>query len=844
MKTFLGYMDSYDEQYYNFYPLYEYIDGCFIQIENVEEIYPEHGNFAIFKNRYYEIENDILKREFCIIKLDDEDIQENRKYNGEFNTSHYKIQIEDLVREQKLCPLSDYNLYPIVAPDSAVDFSNGNIITVEEQFPINNYMTKSILFHNGSYYGPFETSRREIDGQIYINPRIKNSDYVIQKYSFLDDIEDHILYCQFYKSEKKITDFIHITEKSIIEPIDVITDEELLKEYSQTISKSNFNGNITSIDDLTNSIITINNSIFTASEYESINNRREERLKSLLQRVNDFKDISDDASKLISNILINSDDENLNQLVEKIVSNPNLLNRFQSHKVFEKRIDEERDQLIELQHQKDKLLENIEAIKEESQKDALQGLNELKEEKERIEVIINEETAKLDDIKNKLHLSNQIQELTTLESHYRDRFNDLQREIDTKIHSVSTNAAKINFDDTFDKMISKKMSNALAKFDKTEEEEEYKNLSDRIINDTTYLNIDSEHLIDYVVNAVKKYRPKYSKNTIANILICISKGFLTVFSGAPGTGKTSICEILFNVLGLDSNLIPDSNIYTKRSLKIAVGRGWNSKRDLIGYYNPLSKRIEKNNSNLYDALRILHHENTNSKIPMLVLLDEANLSPMEYYWGDFVSICDSVTNGGYNTINLGETEIIKLPKTLRFLATINNDDTTETISPRLIDRAFIITLPSSAYTFSEIVPTSFLETSPPISWDVFINSINQCKTPMDDISLHIFEDIKSKFKDIQQSISPRVENYVKDYCSVAQNILEEEGYAASSIVALDYALSQKVITKINGNGESYLKWLNELKTYCESQNLKLTSDAIERIIIDGNKSMQYYHFFS
>ena len=115
---------------------------------------------------------------------------------------------------------------------------------------------------------------------------------------------------------------------------------------------------------------------------------------------------------------------------------------------------------------------------------------------------------------------------------------------------------------------------------------------------------------------------------------------------------------------------------------------------------------------------------------------------------------------------------------------------------------------------------------------------------MDDISLHIFEDIKSKFKDIQQSISPRVENYVKDYCSVAQNILEEEGYAASSIVALDYALSQKVITRINGNGESYLKWLNELKTYCESQNLKITSDAIERIIIDGNKSMQYYHFFS
>ena len=81
MYTFLGYMDVHDEQYYNYYPLYEYIDSKFIAIDDVKNLFPEHGNFAIYKKKYYDIEDKIKREEFCVLTLDDDDIQENKNYN-------------------------------------------------------------------------------------------------------------------------------------------------------------------------------------------------------------------------------------------------------------------------------------------------------------------------------------------------------------------------------------------------------------------------------------------------------------------------------------------------------------------------------------------------------------------------------------------------------------------------------------------------------------------------------------------------------------------------------------------------------------------------------------------
>lgn len=81
-----------------------------------------------------------------------------------------------------------------------------------------------------------------------------------------------------------------------------------------------------------------------------------------------------------------------------------------------------------------------------------------------------------------------------------------------------------------------------------------------------------------------------------------SSGFLTVFSGMPGCGKTSICNIIAKVFGLNkydglSSTLKDIN----RFVSVSVERGWTSKRDFIGYYNPLTKSFEENNRNVLRA---------------------------------------------------------------------------------------------------------------------------------------------------------------------------------------------------------------------------------------------------
>ncbi len=838
-------MDVYDEQYYNFYPLYEYIDNKFVAIDDAEERFPEHGNFAVYKSRYYDIEERIMKREFCILTLDESDIQENKNYNGDFYTSHFKIDIEDLVKSNKLHSLSEYNLYPTVVAEGPVNFKDKKVIFVEDSFPINNFMTKSFLYHQGYYYGPFDTSIRDLDGKMYVNPRVEQNGYVVNRYTLDEDGENNpIVYCQFYRSERMM-DFIHLDSNFEKVTEDVMSDNALLEAFTKALSSMHLDNSSIPINKLEEALETINSSPFiNVSGNENITQTRINRLKDMISNTNNFHELTTSATDILAALL--NGDSNLDEFVEKIVSDPELLNRFQSHKVFKSKLDEEREELERVRKEKEKTEADIDKIRAESQENALEKIESLKSEKAQLETKISEAKSKFDEIVEKTRLSTDIRELKILHKSYQDRFYELKSDIQKTVDESAGKAAKIVFDEQFDKMISKTLSNSLAKYERDDEETKYKTIAATIINSSN-CGVEEEKLIDYIVSEIQLYRPKYSKNTIVNLLLCTSLGFLTIFSGDPGIGKTSICRILAHSLGLDHPIVQDTNVFTERYLLVAVGRGWNSKRDLIGYYNPLSKRIEKNNCNLYDAMKLLHFESQDSKFPMIILLDEANLSPMEYYWGDFVNICDTFNRESRNvnnSINLGENEVLRIPKTLRFLATINNDHTTETISPRLIDRAFVVSLPSSSYSYNDEALKEFDGFNSPISIEKINSCIESHRSSMEETANSIFENIKDRFRRIKQPLSPRIEEDVINYCSVAQNLLEKERSAEPSIVALDYAMCQKAITKISGNGLEYREWLEELKTYCEGQFLTMTASQLDKIISDGDNSMQYYQFFN
>jgi len=418
----------------------------------------------------------------------------------------------------------------------------------------------------------------------------------------------------------------------------------------------------------------------------------------------------------------------------------------------------------------------------------------------------------------------------------------IENEIRKKLES-STNLSSYS-DLAFDGMLANEMLESAANWSKRKNEEKFekavgkKEKFEKVMEVKSFKN---NEIIDYIYDKVRQRRG-YSKNEVINIMICITQGFLTVFAGEPGVGKTSICNIIAETLGL-VNVDDDYNRYAE----ISVEKGWTSKRDLVGYYNPLTKSFDKNNKSLFKTFNVLHKESV-SKIkdfPYLILLDEANLSSMEYYWADFMNVCDFDKEN--RKINLGEDYIYDIPNTLRFLATINYDHTTETLSPRLLDRAWIILLEYED--LNTITNVNKVKNNDSI---IMYKDIEKCFSGViinekENISEEIItelEDIYKIFRENNLFISSRIDLIIKKYLNVGCMLFEETKSTAKEFVALDYVVAQKLLPKINGFGENYKKFLQQIEQKFNKNNMMKCRNIMGNIIKKGDNNMQYYQFFN
>lgn len=323
---------------------------------------------------------------------------------------------------------------------------------------------------------------------------------------------------------------------------------------------------------------------------------------------------------------------------------------------------------------------------------------------------------------------------------------------------------------------------------------------------------------------------KISHNDLVNYMVLLNQNFITVFAGLPGVGKTSLIENLSRVLGL----------YDRHFLKIPVARGWTSSKDLLGYFNPLTKKYQSSKTGLLNFLRESELDSKEGNdIIRISLLDEANLSPIEHYWSDFLSLAD---NDYTKKINITDDEAVTFGEKLRFIATVNYDHTTEVLSDRLLSRAPIIKLQPSEYSYETetvTLPTFDTFTATQINGLLSRNNKDYFKG-----------DIKNKFDSIVKSLQEEESGLgqpiiighrkylaVERYCSVAGALMEDQ----NKFTALDYAVNQYILPLINGRGESYLKRLQSIKD--KLQNMPQSLKQLTKIIESGNDNYRNYKFF-
>lgn len=361
-------------------------------------------------------------------------------------------------------------------------------------------------------------------------------------------------------------------------------------------------------------------------------------------------------------------------------------------------------------------------------------------------------------------------------------------------------------------------------------------------------SFEAEKIADSVRNYLKKYGGReLSRNEVMNYLICITQGFITTFAGEPGTGKTSLCNLLACALGLSRD---DSN---NRFTDVSVERGWNSLKDFIGYYNPLTHRLEKSNSEVFDAFYKLNAEahsapdgspyDRDKIAPYLILLDEANLSPIEHYWAAFFRSCD-FNSVGHRTINLGGNANWYLPEHLRFLATVNFDHTTEELSARFLDRSWVITLQP---TYKNVE----LETMPQDNEGQMISFGDLMRAFSSNKATKLDDNVAAKWQEIQYAfasentalpISPRNLKMVENYCLVASNIMDDS--SKNRLYSIDYAVAQKILPTINGSGERFKNLIDELVNICDETTMPLCYQHVKRMQRNGGAELGFYQFFT
>lgn len=442
---------------------------------------------------------------------------------------------------------------------------------------------------------------------------------------------------------------------------------------------------------------------------------------------------------------------------------------------------------------------------------------ESKKREENLNKLIESRQNELNEIQERLKIGIKVEQMKEEEVYLTKRLERLKDEQKTVINKLAAD-----------------------KSDLTKQLQEIKLFTDAIngsFTNSTYLlesrYIDCRELTNtednkrlFVNTIVKELRDNgryYSDWQVLNLLICLQQSFITIFAGLPGTGKTSLARLITKVQQLE-----------KRILEISVSRGWTSEKDLLGYYNPLTSHFQPSSTELYSFLKSLTNDSTveTNQAMAFVLLDEANLSPMEHYWSKFNAMTDTY-NDDDKVLSISGSEKLNIPNYLRFIATINHDGTTELLSPRIIDRAPIIVLQESQ-DFLNIDFERVLDKLP-LSANSMESFFGRSKTNNADFNEQekrlfiLLKDILNRIDSslgLGVSISHRKESSMKEYCTQARSIMS----STSDLLAFDLAFLQFILPQIKGHGEKFINRMELLLSMLEEYDLKHSSEYLTRML--------------
>ena len=286
----------------------------------------------------------------------------------------------------------------------------------------------------------------------------------------------------------------------------------------------------------------------------------------------------------------------------------------------------------------------------------------------------------------------------------------------------------------------------------------------------------------------------YDERTIRTFIAGFASARLMILEGLSGTGKSSLPRAFMDFMGANT-------------IEVPVQSSWKDRNDLLGFYNDFKKQYKE--TEFLKALYTATHDPNNI---YLIVLDEMNLSRIEYYFADLLSVLEkprvedwkielisdyaSITQNKDAWPKLINEGKLQISDNTWFIGTANKDDSTFMITDKVYDRSVVINFDKKG-TKEDISP------APPIKMNnedfqrLLSKSDHFTSTKADKANEERFRKMISKLDELVRElfqitfgnrIANQLEKFVPVYIACGGTVDE----------AIDVMFSKKVLRKLEG----------------------------------------------